>query len=232
MHSTTNVCEVILPSLRGAIFVKSPIASTNKVCVILHGHGMTAQDMQEWLQELGLFQENMHFVFLQAPSTWYAPGSRFIPSWFTYVEEFDGVREDIISHSSLEAVLHSLCSCIHMALSTLSRTLSNQVRVQDTICAGFSEGGCVALELASMLPFKAVLTLVSHRRSHRVDRDLLCPWYALTATKDEVYSPPWALEHMHAATVWQKVEDDHYLHSSDAAVRDLFTQCFSEQLTA
>ena len=159
--------EPILPSLRGAIFRRSEELErsnlSSRVCVVLHGHGMTAKDMEDWADHLGLFQEDMHYVFLQAPSQWYAPASRFLPSWFTYTKEHEGVAEDEICKTAADAMLSGVAVSVKMAL----QHLDCKADLAETVCAGFSEGGCVALELASFVPFKAVFTLVSHRRSER-----------------------------------------------------------------
>ena len=220
--------EPILPSLRGAIFRRSEELErsnlSSRVCVVLHGHGMTAKDMEDWADHLGLFQEDMHYVFLQAPSQWYAPASRFLPSWFTYTKEHEGVAEDEICKTAADAMLSGVAVSVKMAL----QHLDCKADLAETVCAGFSEGGCVALELASFVPFKAVFTLVSHRRSERARAPLLCPWYALTAKGDTVYDPSWALQHLGSTRYWETVDDEHYLHSSDESVRGFLLKCFRD----
>lgn len=218
----------ILPSLRGAVFHKSEkderAKLSRRICVVLHGHGMTAKDMEDWVKHLGLFQEDMHYVFLQAPSQWYAPASRFLPSWFTYAKEYDGVAEDEICKTAADTMLTGVA----IAVKTALQHLDCGADLAETICTGFSEGGCVALELATFVPFKAVITLVSHRRSERVRAPLLCPWYALTAKGDTIYDPSWALQHLASTRYWETVDDEHYLHASDEAVRFFLLKCFKD----
>ena len=188
----------------------------------MHGHGMTAKDMDEWMQHLQLYEENMHYVFLQAPFSWYAPASQFLPSWFAYTKEYEGLAEDEICEAEADAMLDRVDSTVQAVLLHLRCESCN------TVCVGFSEGGCIALELATRCPFKAVVTLVSHRRTTRACKPLLCPWYALTAVNDNVYHPSWALEHARSAHVWETVDDEHYLHASDREVRDFLRASFGD----
>ena len=77
----------------------------------------------------------------------------------------------------------------------------------------------MALELARKCAFSAVITLVSYRRSENARESLKCPWHALTASGDDIYAGPWALDCMDETTcTWEEVEDNHYLHASNDRV--------------
>ena len=61
-----------VPSMHGHLHVKcSDQTVTSGLCFVLHGHGMQAKQMVEWLED-DVCGQNAHleFVFLQAPVSW------------------------------------------------------------------------------------------------------------------------------------------------------------------
>ena len=152
-------------------------ADRDMLCVVLHGHGMRALEMVEWLQQpLCAALPSVEFLFLQAPVSWQTSSQQFLPAWLEYLGEYVGANED------------DVCS--------------------------------VALELAFRLPLAGVVTLVSHRLRQNSDAKLLCPWYALTASRDDVYPPTWANRQLIRgdAQSWHIVDDDHYLGDTSEEV--------------
>lgn len=111
--------EQLFPSLRRHCRYPTSEArnvATESLCIVLHGHGMEAQEMQDWLASpICANFPATQFVFLQAPSKWHSGSSMFLPSWFSYIEEFAGEREDVIdaahchgSACALRGIIHSL----------------------------------------------------------------------------------------------------------------------------
>ena len=185
-------------------------------CYVLHGYGMRAADMLDWIRaDTRARLSHVEFVFLQAPARWQTSPQTFGPSWLAYVEEFDGREEDRICEEALEDITASLAEAIGLA------------QAPTTAVVGLSEGGCLALHLATRLPLKAVVTMVAHRLRESAASPLLCPWHALTAARDEVYPEHLTAPHLNAeaqAVVWEKVEDDHYLHHSSDACADFLSE--------
>ena len=190
-------------------------ADRDMLCVVLHGHGMRALEMVEWLQQpLCAALPSVEFLFLQAPVSWQTSSQQFLPAWLEYLGEFDGANEDDVCSEALAETTASLTEVIGSLGG--GRGDSNP-RV---VLLGLSEGGCVALELAFRLPLAGVVTLVSHRLRQNSDAKLLCPWYALTASRDDVYHPTWANRQLIRgdAQSWHIVDDDHYLGDTSEEV--------------
>jgi surfactin synthase thioesterase subunit len=186
---------------------------------------MSASDMEEWWEglKLGAALEHTGVCFLQAPSKWTARSALFLPAWFTYIAEYDGAKEDEICLQSLDASLAALELIVAKVLQRVAPGLS----ISQVSCVGLSEGGCMALELARRVSFRDVITLASYRRSEFASERLLCPWMALTASEDAVYSRHWTERSLRGASVLRAVHDQHYLHNSSEAVADFLRECLA-----
>ena len=183
-------------------------AGSHSLCVVLHGYGMQASEMEDWLlPHLAAVRPLLDVLFLQAPVQWNASSSRFVPSWLSYVHEFHGTKEDVVDARLLEQHLFDIRKGIDAVKGPYTEVL----------LVGLSEGGCVALELAARYDFQAVVTLVSYRRRDFSHLPLKCPWHALIAQQDEVF-PAWAAATTEDATSLLSVDDDHFLHKTDQEV--------------
>ena len=221
-ESTANQ---ILPSLRSHRFRAALAEPLLQCCVVLHGHGMSAVEMEEWWDGLQLWHALKHtsFCFLQAPTKWHALSSQFLPSWFTYTEEYGGAEEDRICLQSLEASIDAFELVLPKALERCAPGME----ISQVSCIGLSEGGCMALELARRFPFKSVVTLASYRRSEFASERLLCSWLALVASEDAVYRRPWTGASLLQARVRRVVQDEHYLHNSSKEVASFLRESLS-----
>lgn len=198
-----------LPSLRGMLRIHAKVEA-RYACIVLHGHGMQATEMVEWLQDAICNQfPHVEFFFLQAPVSWQESSLSFLPSWMQYKQEFDGIHEDEICGDSLRATTAALTGIAHECAHRVG------LDMKQCIVLGLSEGGCLAIELACCLALTGVITIVSHRRTNNADAPLLSPWYALTGNTDKTYAPPWATQYLHQAHKWVTVDDDHYLNHTD-----------------
>jgi predicted esterase len=202
------------------------------LCIVLHGHGMQARQMVEWFEgDLCSALPMVGFLFLQAPTSWQVSSQEFLPSWLKYLREYDGEREDDICQEDLARATSELRAAVEHEAAAVGG-------LRKVVLLGLSQGGCMALELACLLPLAGVITLVSHRLRYHSHARLLCPWFALTARRDDVYSPQWATVHLlrGEARMWQSVEDDHYLQASDAEthrfLRGAFAAISAEQGSA
>ena len=224
-HKETTANQ-ILPSLRSHRCRPALVAPTLQCCVVLHGHGMSALEMEEWWEGLQLCVALRHtsFCFLQAPSKWHAASSLFLPSWFTYTEEYGGAQEDRVCLQDLEASLQAL----ELVLPKALERCAPHVDISQVSCVGLSEGGCMALELARRIPFKSVVTLASYRRSDFESQRLLSSWRALVASEDTVYRKAWTARSLAHAQAQRVVPDEHYLHNSSEAVASFLCECLSE----
>ena len=222
-ESTANQ---ILPSLRSHRFRPALAAPALQCCVVLHGHGMSALEMEEWWEGLQIRAAlgRTSFCFLQAPTKWHAASSLFLPSWFTYVQEFGGAQEDRICLQDLEASLQALEFVLPKALGRCAPHLD----ISQVSCVGLSEGGCMALELARRIPFKSVVTLASYRRSDFEGERLLSSWRALVAVEDAVYHRSWTERSLAHAQVRRDAPDEHYLHNSSEAVASFLCESLAE----
>ena len=119
-----------LPALQGSRLHQR--TGSTDLCVVLHGHGMMASEMEEWL--LQFFADEfprLDVVFLQAPTRWNAAASRFLPSWLAYQQEFDGKQEDSIDTDALLRTLADLERAVQH-LNNVSRAY------RGTICLGLT----------------------------------------------------------------------------------------------
>jgi hypothetical protein len=73
----------------------------------------------------------------------------------------------------------------------------------------------MALHVATHVDLQAVLTIVACRLSQSLTRPLRCPWHAVFAKNDEVFPLSWAQPLLAGCTTLRKIEDSHYLESTD-----------------
>ena len=176
-------------------------------CLVFHGWSMKSDEMsKEWGHALCEASPTTEFIFLQAPISYNAAGGSFETSWFKYLNEFDGEKED-------EICPYALSNSIEALATTISQYTSNPV-----VLLGLSEGGCMALcvalqhEIGTQL--KGVITVVSHKPSFIKRSATHIKWFALTANLDTVYPLIWTSRCYNEAISWHTVNDDHYLSQS------------------
>jgi predicted esterase len=154
--------------------------------IFLHGFGMRAADTATSLAGVLATSPGVRFVFPQAPTipiTAYA-GLR-MPSWYDYLTDHEGKKEDALSMRTLQTTR-----------AALQRLVWKELKAGVPVCiGGESQGGCVALDFASQKSgdmLAGVITCVAHRLFVSSMHPLNCPWYALTANDDEVFPKTWA----------------------------------------
>jgi predicted esterase len=152
--------------------------------VFLHGFGMTAVDMAEDMLELYSRFPQVRFVFPQAPCRAItAYNQSKCPAWYDYLTDYGGEKEDSAETLSVRSMRSAL-------LQLIWKEAAGGVPM---VIGGLSQGGCMALDLATRsASLMAVISCVSHRLHLSLPRELLCPWWALTAEQDEIFPAVWA----------------------------------------
>jgi predicted esterase len=147
--------------------------------VFLHGFSMEASDLVEELERVCVACPGWRAVMPQAPRRRItAHGGEVSASWYDYLTDRDGLREDVAELSSLRETRVSLRRLVQKE----AHRLGDKGRV---VLAGLSQGGCVALDLATREPVGAVLTVVAHRLCVS-RRPLLADWHCICAADDKV----------------------------------------------
>jgi len=182
------------------------------IVIFLHGFSMSASDMAEEFVELFSKFKRIRFVFPEAPMIPItAHGGEMAHSWFDYISDHNGTREDVISLRTLRNQRFTLMNLI----------ASEKQRYRDAplLIGGLSQGGCMALDLATRLNnLVGVVTCVAHRLFISKSRPLLAPWYALTADQDEVFPKSWAAPSSRETALHTVVQSDHYLLGGEGPV--------------
>lgn len=190
--------------------------------VVNHGHGMQAEELKTWIDAnvSGEFCD-VRCIYMQASSVYDAETSEFLPSWLTYEKEYYGKREDKISETALDDMTMALWKEIdELGIDT------------PIVLLGLSQGGCMALNMACARPVAAVITIVSHLLSVDKNRELLCPWYTLTAGDDAIYSKPWATRYNSRARHWIELKGcNHYLMDAKGADVNFVRNAISDVLS-
>jgi alpha/beta superfamily hydrolase len=133
-------------------------------------------------------------------------------SWFDYLTDREGEGEDAVDTASVRA-----------ARSTIQRLVWREHAAAPPnvpiMLGGLSQGGCLALDVASRdASLAAVVTGVAHRLHLSLTRPLLCPWYALIASDDDVFPFCWAAPApQDCAHVTVAEGADHYLSKGELA---------------
>lgn len=155
--------------------------------VFLHGFGMCAEDMALELAPIAAQIPWLRIVVPQAPAVPVtAYGGDEYRSWFDYLTDKEGETEDAVDTATVRS-----------ARNLIQKLLWREERCAPAgsliIIGGLSQGGCLALDMATRdTHIAAVVTAVSHRLHLSRARPILCPWYALSAEHDEIFPSSWA----------------------------------------
>ena len=171
--------------------------------IFLHGFGMRAADTATSLANVLAASPGVRFVFPQAPTI---PISAYeglrMPSWYDYLTDYDGEKEDALNMRSLQTTRAMLQRLVW-------KELKSNVPV---VLGGESQGGCVALDFAARKGGEAlagVVTCVAHRLFVSSLQPLACPWFALTARSDAIFPKQWA--RTEGAATHTEVDGGHHL---------------------
>jgi predicted esterase len=182
-------------------------------CVFLHGFSMRASELLDDFSRLGQLLPTWRFVLPQAPELAItAHGGHPACSWFDYLSDHEGAQEDTVDFFSLRLRKAELQKLVAAEAALLA-----EGGLARLVLGGLSQGGQMALHLASQLRCRAVVTAVSCRLSASLSKPLLCPWHALVASRDETFPPTWTKPLMAGATTTKVVDDDHWLDQTDLA---------------
>ena len=180
--------------------------------IFLHGFLMTAGEMLDLFVDLSKLLPTWKIVVPQAPNLPItAHGGMMANSWFDYLTDHDGAKEDTVDIFGLRKIKSELQKLVEAENSLLpTGTLST--------LGGLSQGGTLALHLATHLNVKAVVTLVACRLSQSMVRPLKCAWHAVVAERDEVYRSSWAKSLMTGVSTLRTVDDNHFLEKTDVCM--------------
>jgi predicted esterase len=203
---------------RGPLHGKKPgcdrisIMATGKhenTLIFFHGFKMAAKEMLDTFVDLSKLLPTWKFVLPQAPELAItAHGGTVSNSWYDYLTDHDGAKEDTVDIFGLRKVKTELQKLVAAENALLPPgTLST--------LGGLSQGGTLALHLATHLDATAVVTVVACRLSQSMVRPLRCPWHAILAGNDEVYHRSWAKSLMTGVSTTKTVDDNHYLEKTD-----------------
>lgn len=177
--------------------------------IFLHGFKMEAKEMLDTFVELSKSLPTWKFVLPQAPEIPItAHGGATSYSWYNYLTDHDGSKEDTVDIFGLRKIKTELQNLVAAENALLpAGTLA--------VLGGLSQGGTLAVHLATHLEAKAIVTVVACRLSQSMVRPLKCPWHAILARNDEVYEWSWARMLMIGVTTTKTVEDNHYLEKTE-----------------
>lgn len=196
--------------------VLEPSGEHRWTLVFLHGFSMLAEDLEEDFRAMQ--RDHWRICLPQAPELYIPPHRECKPAWYAYLTDWEGEKEDEVDMVSLRA-----------SRARISGLLSDELRRVGrgrVLLGGLSQGGCMALDVATRQPHLCgVCTLVSHRMHASRHRPLACPWVALTAEDDDVFPARWAERAMAGVSERWRVDDDHYLWHAD--LDEFWTSCFA-----
>lgn len=167
--------------------VFSPTIHHKATLVFLHGFLMCAEDMASALAAVAAELPWLRLVVPDATTTMTTTtGGYHQRSWFDYLTDKEGKAEDAVDASTVRS-----------ARGEVQRLLWREHAAAPpgvpVILGGLSQGGCLALDVATRdCALAAVVTAVSHRLYISRTRPLLCPWYCLAASDDDVFPSSWA----------------------------------------
>jgi len=179
--------------------------------IFLHGFKMAAKELLDTFGNLSKLLPTWKFVLPQASEMAItAHGGAAAYSWYDYLTDHEGAKEDTVDIFGLRKTKLELQRLV---------AAENALLPAGTLVTlgGLSQGGTLALHMATYLEAKAVITVVACRLSQSLVRPLKCPWHAVLAREDDVYSPSWARPLMIGATSTQTVDDNHYLENTELA---------------
>lgn len=158
--------------------------------VFLHGFAMCAEDMAVDLAPVAAQLPWLRIVVPEAPAVPVtAYGGDEYRSWFDYLTDREGDAEDVVDASTVRAARNNIQRIVWRE-HNYARKHAFPAKV---IIGGLSQGGCLALDLATReKQLTGVVTAVAHRLYLSRSRPLLCSWHALFAEEDDVFPLTWA----------------------------------------
>jgi pimeloyl-ACP methyl ester carboxylesterase len=184
--------------------------------VFLHGFKMEASEMLSVFSIISESLPTWRFVLPQAPDTAITAheGQETI-SWYNYLSDTGGESEDTVDIFSLRSVRMALQKLVSAETALLPDK-------KGLVLGGLSQGGTMALHMATFVQCQACVTAVACRLSNSVYRSLKCPWHALVASRDDVFPWTWSQKLMKGSASVQVVDDTHYLECTE--VGDFFLE--------
>lgn len=199
-----------------------PLGEHRHTLLLLHGFHMSAPDLLHDALQLQKRRPGWRIVLPQAPSLRItAHGGAVASSWFDYLTDHEGAQEDAIDIMGLRVRRAELLPLLQAEAALLGDWRKLHI-------GGYSQGGTLALDIATRCSLGGVVTLAAPRLSVSMTRPLLCPWHALFATHDEIFPERWAAPLMVGA-IATKCVADHGLEGVDSvAFLDTTLQKFEE----
>lgn len=130
-----------------------------------------------------------------------APAAGLDCEWYSYLTDRQGEGEDLVDTRKLRWSRGELLALLNL----------HSVDLERLVVIGISQGGCMALDLASHVRVMAVVTVVSHVLYATRPRKLLAPWYALVCERDDVFPRRWAGTDLHKAARAEVHPHDHFV---------------------
>lgn len=176
-----------------------------RTLVFLHGYGMEDKDHLELFTQVSKSFPTWRFVLPQAPIMKVTATYCDCPSWFDYLSDHGGAREDTVDVFSLRVTREALRRVLHAEVTLLGGDS------QRVFLGGLSQGGIMALDLATHVKIGGVATMLAPRCSLSLPRPLAAPWLALMTTEDEVFPLSWARSLLAGVTELKLVPGNHWL---------------------
>ena len=186
--------------------VIGPVQKHEKTFVFLHGFQMEALDLLDLFLAVRDACPGWRFVLPVAPEMAITAHEKEVSrSWFDYLTDTEGVSEDTVDLFSMRCVRTELLHLLRMEASILPTK-----DVKSIYLGGLSQGGCMALDIASRVDLAGVITLVAPRLSVSMSRPLTCPWYSLISEDDEVFPLSWSAPLFEGARKKVYVKETHW----------------------
>jgi len=176
----------------------------NNLIICLHPYNISTKNVKFYLKNVQkkikekLENKNIKWLFPKA-------NNLHTKSWFNYIKEYDGLKEDIID---IQSLIKSRIRLIYYIKKMIKKYNVNKSNI---IIYGISQGGCMALDLCNYLKFKKVITVVSYRMTISCKKKILCKWIAINAKYDDIYNYNWCKDSYKQAEKIINIHDDHYL---------------------
>jgi len=191
-----------------------PIKEHDYTLIFLHGFMMRAHDLLDDFTQVQERCPTWRIVLPQAPKMAItAHGGSATPSWYDYLTDTSGACEDYVDTTSLRV----RCVQLDELIRAEEELLYKKFKQRDygrIFLGGLSQGGTLALDVASRSALGGVVTMAAPRLSVSLRRELQCPWHGLFAREDEIFPTRWAAPLQADATAtW--CEGDHSLEGVD-----------------
>ena len=146
----------------------------------------------------------------------YSRHNDYAYSWFNYLTNYDGAREDAVHEDSLHESVQRLAVFI--------RRLRKETDERPIFLAGVSQGGCLALHFASLYPDLIQKVFVAVACQLVITKEPVISGVALRATRDDIFG---AWSHLPVNFQIIDVETDHYI--SDDILTDFLVACIMKE---